>query len=337
MQKPAGFIATMKLKLILISGKNAGREIPISRSRVLIGQAEGCHIRLQDNRVSNWHCVLSVDGGLPFIEDCRSTTGTFVNGKRIVNQQPLKDGDRLAIGRLVVEVRLTETADGQEQQQTDAPTVAVVAGTTGNHGGHDTTVVDSTRYNGDVDIPGKSDKAIVGQNGNVAGPDPNAGALGRIAPVRNFDETPDLVHQIAREDLDRRYKRWGIFDVLLLALIGILSCWIGCAVAFLLVASVLLFDAYSASQQRKSNAGGQRRLRLELSTIDLVLAGTGIVLIGVGELLLHWSATGWGWYVTVLDASKWSPRTWIGVAAAWDVVLLAIRFWPQADRSSSAV
>jgi hypothetical protein len=335
MQEPAGFIATMKLKLILISGKNAGREIPISRSRVLIGQAEGCHIRLQDNRVSNWHCVLSVDGGLPFIEDCRSTTGTFVNGKRIENQQALKDGDRIAVGRLVVEVRLAPAADGQGQQQTDALSAAVVAGTTGSHGGHDTAVVDSPRYNGDVDIPGKSDKAIVGHNGNVAEIDPNAGALGRIAPVRNFDETPDLVHQIAREDLDRRYKRWGIFDVLLLALIGILSCWIGCAVAFLLVVLILLIDAYLASQRRKPNVGW--RLRFELTTIDLILAGTGIVLVGVGELLLHWSSAGWGWYVTVLDASKWSPRTCIGVVVAWDVVLLAIRFWPQADRSSSAV
>jgi hypothetical protein len=108
-------------------------------------------------------------------------------------------------------------------------------------------------------------------------------------------------------------------------------------VAFLLVASILLIDAYSASQQRKPNVGRRRRLRLELRTIDLVLAGTGIVLVGIGELLLHWSPAGWGWYVTVLDASKWSPRTWIGVVVAWDVVLLAIRFWPQADRSSSAV
>ena len=160
--------------------------------------------------------------------------------------------------------------------------------------------------------------------------------LAHLGPVKSFDETPDLVHRIAREDLDRRHKRWGVFDVLLLIVIGVLSCWIGCAVAFLLVASILLIDAYSASQQRKPNVGRRQRMRLELRTIDLVLAGAGIVLIGVGELLLHWSPTGWGWYVTVLDASKWSPRTWIGVVVAWDVVLLATRFWPQADRSSSA-
>jgi len=325
----------MKLKLILISGKNAGREIPISRSRVLIGQAEGCHIRLQDNRVSNWHCVLSVDGGLPFIEDCRSTTGTFVNGKRIENQQALKDGDRIAIGRLVVEVRLVPTADGQGQPQADVLTAAVVTDATANYGGHDIAVVDSPQHSSDVDISGKPDKKIVGQNGPIAEPGLGAATVGRIAPVRNFDETPDLVHQIAREDLDRRYKRWGIFDVLLLALIGILSCWIGCAVAFLLVVLILLIDAYLASQRRKPNVGW--RLRFELTTIDLILAGTGIVLVGVGELLLHWSSAGWGWYVTVLDASKWSPRTCIGVVVAWDVVLLAIRFWPQADRSSSAV
>jgi len=323
----------MKLKLILISGKNAGREIPISRSRVLIGQAEGCHIRLQDNRVSNWHCVLSVDGGLPFIEDCRSTTGTFVNGKRIENQQALKDGDRIAIGRLVVEVRLVPTADGQGQPQADVLTAAVVTDATANYGGHDIAVVDSPQHSSDVDISGKPDKKIVGQNGPIAEPGLGAATVGRIAPVRNFDETPDLVHQIAREDLDRRYKRWGIFDVLLLALIGILSCWIGCAVAFLLVVLILLIDAYLASQRRKPNVGW--RLRFELTTIDLILAGTGIVLVGVGELLLHWSSAGWGWYVTVLDASKWSPRTWIGVVVAWDVVLLAIRFWPQADRTSS--
>jgi pSer/pThr/pTyr-binding forkhead associated (FHA) protein len=67
----------------------------------------------QDESVSRRHAEIrrTMDGYM--ITDLASTNGTWVNGKRIVPGEPigLKDGDRVAVGRLSV---LTITLPGTE-------------------------------------------------------------------------------------------------------------------------------------------------------------------------------------------------------------------------------
>jgi len=52
-----------------------------------------------DGKVSRRHCFLSLEGDRVHIEDNASTTGTFVNGERIV-RRPLFGGETLSIGDL---------------------------------------------------------------------------------------------------------------------------------------------------------------------------------------------------------------------------------------------
>lgn len=52
-----------------------------------------------DGKVSRRHCYLATEGDQAWIEDNDSTTGTFVNGERIV-KRPLFGGEKLAMGDL---------------------------------------------------------------------------------------------------------------------------------------------------------------------------------------------------------------------------------------------
>ena len=97
----------MEVKLIVVSGKHAGKEIPLPGKKCLIGRGEECQLRLQSTMVSRKHCLLRFDRFPPTLEDCGSTNGTLLNGQPVAERKDLKDGDRLAIGAFEFEVRLT--------------------------------------------------------------------------------------------------------------------------------------------------------------------------------------------------------------------------------------
>ena len=107
----------MDVKLVVASGKQAGREIPIAGSKFLIGRGEGCQLRPQSSEVSRKHCAILVDAGSASIEDCGSTNGTFLNDQRISARQELKSGDRIRVGMLGLEVRLSAGVGGQKKPQ----------------------------------------------------------------------------------------------------------------------------------------------------------------------------------------------------------------------------
>ena len=90
----------MKLKLVVIGGKKAGMEIPISVPKYVIGREEGCHLRPQSPLVSRKHCVISAANGSATIEDFGSANGTFVNGEKLQQRRELKNSDRIKIGPL---------------------------------------------------------------------------------------------------------------------------------------------------------------------------------------------------------------------------------------------
>jgi pSer/pThr/pTyr-binding forkhead associated (FHA) protein len=58
----------------------------------------GNHIVIQDSMVSGTHAEIKAQGGGHYVQDLRSTNGTFVNGVRVVQLHPLSDGDRITLG-----------------------------------------------------------------------------------------------------------------------------------------------------------------------------------------------------------------------------------------------
>jgi pSer/pThr/pTyr-binding forkhead associated (FHA) protein len=70
-----------------------------------VGRAEGCGVTIPDDTfVSQVHArVFRRDGSL-YVEDLGSTNGTFVNKKQVSAAVPLRKGDRLQVGKTVLEL-----------------------------------------------------------------------------------------------------------------------------------------------------------------------------------------------------------------------------------------
>ena len=100
----------MIVKLIVVSGKSAGRSIAVKRSKFLIGRADECDIRPLSEEVSRRHCAIIVGPESVFVEDLGSRNGTFVNGERIAERTPVTDGDAVRVGSLELRVSCTRQA-----------------------------------------------------------------------------------------------------------------------------------------------------------------------------------------------------------------------------------
>lgn len=80
------------------------RRFPLGNETSL-GRSPGCGIALpEDTFVSQVHARVFRRDGLVWVEDLGSTNGTYLNGARVGPPQAMQAGDRLQIGRTVVEL-----------------------------------------------------------------------------------------------------------------------------------------------------------------------------------------------------------------------------------------
>jgi len=100
----------MITKLVVASGKSAGRSIAIKRNKLLIGRAEECDIRPLSEEVSRRHCAVLVGPADVWVDDLGSRNGTFVNGTRISAKTKLTDGDMIRVGSLELKVSCQQPA-----------------------------------------------------------------------------------------------------------------------------------------------------------------------------------------------------------------------------------
>ena len=100
----------MVTKLVVVSGKSAGRAITVKRSRLLIGRAEDCDIRPLSEDVSRRHCAVIVGPAAVWVEDLGSRNGTFVDGVRITGKVQVADGALIRVGSLELKVSCSDPA-----------------------------------------------------------------------------------------------------------------------------------------------------------------------------------------------------------------------------------
>lgn len=70
-----------------------------------VGRSAGCSIVLDEQYVSSVHTRLFARDDQVFVEDLGSTNGTWINGVRAVGQMPVRIGDRVQIGNVILELR----------------------------------------------------------------------------------------------------------------------------------------------------------------------------------------------------------------------------------------
>ena len=73
----------------------------------IIGRAADAAICLEADSVSRRHARIAVIGTAATIEDLGSKNGTMIGDRRVTGETALADGDRLRIGSVVLQVRLT--------------------------------------------------------------------------------------------------------------------------------------------------------------------------------------------------------------------------------------
>ena len=88
---------------VLEPAEGRGRVFDLG-DEVTVGRASGCGVALNDAFTSQLHARVFRRNGETWIEDLGSTNGTFVNAKKLGSPVPLHPGDRLQVGRTVLEV-----------------------------------------------------------------------------------------------------------------------------------------------------------------------------------------------------------------------------------------
>lgn len=92
-------------KLAVIEGENLkGKSFDIG-SELVIGRADRCHIVLDDTYVSQVHARVFQKGDAYMVEDLGSTNGTYLNRRKVTSASPVQKGDRIKIGKTVMELR----------------------------------------------------------------------------------------------------------------------------------------------------------------------------------------------------------------------------------------
>jgi len=117
----------MEVRLVVKSGRHAGRAIPISGAKFFIGRAEDCELRPHSDLISRHHCAILVDEAGVAVRDFGSKNGTFVNGQRIQAEQELRNGDRLKVGELEFEVRLATEPAAKAQPKVESASEAAAS------------------------------------------------------------------------------------------------------------------------------------------------------------------------------------------------------------------
>lgn len=105
----------MVVKLRVMHGPNAGKEIKIPVTQFVIGRDDDCHLRPRSDAVSRKHCVIAIHESTVMVRDLGSRNGTFINGDRVEGDRPVKVGDHLRIGPLEFEVLIDHGLGGDKR------------------------------------------------------------------------------------------------------------------------------------------------------------------------------------------------------------------------------
>jgi hypothetical protein len=80
-----------------------GRSYELS-DELTVGRAVGCQITLEDTYASQLHARIFRKAGQLYVEDLGSTNGTYLNRKKVTAPVALRRGDRLQVGKTVMEL-----------------------------------------------------------------------------------------------------------------------------------------------------------------------------------------------------------------------------------------
>jgi diguanylate cyclase (GGDEF)-like protein len=88
--------------LVLYSGEQTGTRYPLTEGRLVLGRAPDCDVCLESPGISRQHAELQEQAGTVMLRDLGSANGTHLNDQLVSQPQPLRDGDLLRLGQVVL-------------------------------------------------------------------------------------------------------------------------------------------------------------------------------------------------------------------------------------------
>ncbi len=80
------------------TGKHKGRKVKIKDPEIILGRDEAAKIRIASKDVSRHHCSIQIRDDKLFVNDLKSSNGTFINGKPLTSETELLPGGTLTVG-----------------------------------------------------------------------------------------------------------------------------------------------------------------------------------------------------------------------------------------------
>lgn len=102
-------------KLTLVIDRKPVQVYDLDQPVIRIGRGEGMDIVIDNVSVSRRQAEIRDEGGAWVVRDLGSANGTFLNGRRLTAEQPLRPGDEIAFGKfsLLFERALAEGAPAE--------------------------------------------------------------------------------------------------------------------------------------------------------------------------------------------------------------------------------
>lgn len=96
----------MNVSLILLKKDGNKQVFPVRNKATILGRRPDCELFIPLQVVSRRHCQLSQEEQSLKVRDLRSSNGTFLNGRKIIDETEAKPGDRLQIGPLTFAIQI---------------------------------------------------------------------------------------------------------------------------------------------------------------------------------------------------------------------------------------
>jgi hypothetical protein len=93
------------------SGAKLGKRYPLIEPINVIGRSPGIQIKINEASLSRQHARLVLIGDNVVVEDMGSSNGTFVNDVKTDGQAPLKDGDTIRLGTVLLKFFAHDNVD----------------------------------------------------------------------------------------------------------------------------------------------------------------------------------------------------------------------------------
>jgi predicted component of type VI protein secretion system len=85
------------------AGFRPGRELILTKPEITLGRAESCDVGLFGGQgVEKLHARITRQGDRFLLADAGTPGGTLLNGTRLIDPAPLRDGDRIQMGNCIL-------------------------------------------------------------------------------------------------------------------------------------------------------------------------------------------------------------------------------------------